>query len=162
MESTTKPLHMPAPKKRSSKTDPPSKKPPKKEVSESKKIQISVAVPALSAVTPELSEEVISEVKSSIFNSINDAELQLALNKWIKENHTESKVVHRDYLLLKGLITEYLDSYILFGYNTEGERIIIQHAENARDQDAVMEFLKAIFIKQQQSNFLDIDSGEEE
>ena len=51
---------------------------------------------------------------------------------------------------------------MLFGYNTEGERIIIQHAENARDRDAVMEFLKTIFIQQQQSNFLDIESDDEE
>jgi hypothetical protein len=40
----------------------------------------------------------------------------------------------------------------------KGNRIIIQNFNNARDRDAVMEFLKTIFIKQQQDSFLD---GEE-
>lgn len=152
---------MPGPRKKPQKTDPPPENSSKKK-SASKRLQISVAMPALSALDEKMSDQVISEVKTNIFNSINDAELQRALDKWIKDNHTESKIHHRDYHLLKSVITEYLDSYVLFGYNTEGERIIIQHAESARDRDAVMEFLKTIFIQQQQSNFLDIESDEEE
>jgi hypothetical protein len=152
---------MPGPRKKPQKTDPPPENSSKKK-SVSKRLQISVAMPTLSALDEKMSDQVISEVKTNIFNSINDAELQRALDKWIKDNHTESKIHHRDYHLLKSVITEYLDSYVLFGYNTEGERIIIQHAENARDRDAVMEFLKTIFIQQQQSNFLDIESDDEE
>jgi hypothetical protein len=152
---------MPGPRKKPQKTDPPPENSSKKK-SASKRLQISVAMPTLSALDEKMSDQVISEVKTNIFNSINDAELQRALDKWIKDNHTESKIHHRDYHLLKSVITEYLDSYVLFGYNTEGERIIIQHAESARDRDAVMEFLKTIFIQQQQSNFLDIESDEEE
>jgi hypothetical protein len=44
---------------------------------------------------------------------------------------------------------------LLFGYNLEDERVIIQKFETARDRDAIMEFLKTIFIKQQTDNFLD-------
>jgi hypothetical protein len=152
---------MPAPRKKPQKKDPPPENSSGKKNS-SKKLQLSVAIPSLSALDEKTTDQVISEVKTNIFNSINDAELQKALDKWIKDNHSESKIIQRDYHLLKSVITEYLDSYVLFGYNTEGERIIIQHAESARDRDAVMEFLKTIFIQQQQSNFLDIESDEEE
>lgn len=152
---------MPGPRKKPQKTDPPPENSSKKKQA-TKRLQISVAMPTLSALDEKMSDQVISEVKTNIFNSINDAELQKALDRWIKDNHTESKILNRDYHLLKSVITEYLDSYVLFGYNTEGERIIIQHAESARDRDAAMEFLKTIFIQQQQSNFLDIESDEEE
>ena len=40
-----------------------------------------------------------------------------------------------------------------------GEKLfeLIQNFKNARDRDAIMEFLKTIFIKQQQDSFLDED-----
>lgn len=148
---------MPAPKKKPSTTN---KDSPKESKPTKNKLQISVAVPCLTGLNEEMTEQVISEVKTNIFNSINDAELQKAIDKWAKENHTETKIVERDYNLLKSVITEYLDSYILFGYNTNGERVIIQHAESARDRDAVMEFLKTIFIQQQHNGFLDIEEGD--
>jgi hypothetical protein len=119
------------------------------------RLQISVAVPALSGLDPDSTAKIIEEVKNNIFNSINDAELQRALDKWTKENRTEQVIVERDFMVLKSVITEYLDSYILFGYNPAGERVIVQHANTPKDRDAVMEFLKTIFIQQQQNNFLD-------
>ena len=126
------------------------------------KLQISVSVPSLSALDEETAARLLSEVKMSISNSINDAELQKVLDKWVSENQNDTHIAQRDYHLLKSVITEYLDSYILFGYNTDGERIIIQHANTARDRDAVMEFLKTIFIQQQQTNFLDGEEGIED
>ena len=83
------------------------------------------------------------------------------MDKWIKDHHTESKIVERDYNILKSIITEYLDSYICIGYSSEGARYIIQHTKSARDRDAIMEFLKTVFIQQQQSNFLDSDDSED-
>jgi hypothetical protein len=146
---------------------PPRKKPTKDisdkkpEMSSSKssrnRLQISVAVPSLSGMDASMAESVMSEVKNNILNSINDAELQRSLDKWIKQNHTDVNIDERDYHLLKSVVTEYLDCFILFGYNTQGERIIIQHANNARDRDAVLEFLKTIFIQQQQTNFLELE-----
>ena len=68
------------------------------------------------------------------------------------------KTKMRDLSVLKTTIMEFLDVFLLFGYDMKGNRIIIQNFNNARDRDAVMEFLKTIFIKQQQDSFLD---GEE-
>lgn len=149
---------MATPKKKIKKEE--TSEPPKE--SKSSKLQISLTVPSLSSLDEKSAEAIAAEVRTNIFNSINDVELQKALDKWIKDNHNKTSIKERDYMLLKSQITEYLDSYILFGYNTEGERIIVQHANSARDRDAVMEFLKNIFVQQQQSNFLDLDDEDED
>lgn len=152
---------MPLPKKnKKDKSEPkkPTTKKPQTPPSASGKLQIAVAVPSLSGVDEATAKQILSEVKDNIYNSINDAELQRALDKWFKDNQSESKIQERDYLLLKSVITEYLDSYILLGYNTNGERILIQHAPAAKDQDAILEFLKNIFIQHQnQYKFLEED-----
>ena len=99
----------------------------------------------------------LEAIREQVFLSINNVELQKSLDMWMKRNIEESKIQSRDLSILKGLITEYLGSYILFGYDIKGDRIIIQNCENAKDRDALMEFLKIIFFKQQNENFLDQD-----
>jgi len=106
----------------------------------------------LSSVNDEVA---MKEVAEKIFGQINNKELEKSLDRWLKENNTRNAIALRDLDLLKSIITEYLDTFIVFGYNVEGERIILQHYTTARDRDAIMEFLKTIFIKQQQDNFLD-------
>lgn len=98
---------------------------------------------------------VMKEVADKIFGEINKKELEKSLDKWLKENNSKNAIAMRDLGLLKSIISEYLDTFIVFGYNIEGERIILQHYTSAKDRDAIMEFLKTIFIKQQQDNFLD-------
>jgi hypothetical protein len=116
--------------------------------------------PALSANICETKPAVkkkfdMQEVAEKVFNEVNRKELEKSLDKWLKDNHTQNAIAMRDLGLLKAIVSEYLDSFIVFGYNLDGERIILQNYEKARDRDAIMEFLKTIFIKQQQENFLD-------
>jgi hypothetical protein len=117
--------------------------------------------PSLSSVEMKSSSEeaALLKIKQNVFDSLNNTELENSIDKWLKENKFETKVAIRDLSVLKSVITEYMDTYILFGYNLKGERIIIQHANTPKDRDANMEFLKTIFLKQQHENFLD---GEEE
>jgi hypothetical protein len=107
---------------------------------------------SLSGTNDEL---VMKQVAEKIFGEINNKELEKSLDRWLKENGNRNSIALRDLDLLKSIITEYLDTFIVFGYNVDGERIILQHYTTARDRDAIMEFLKTIFIKQQQDNFLD-------
>lgn len=116
-------------------------------------------VPSLSSAPTK--EITLSDIREKVFSSINNAELEKALDTWLKDNHTENKVTIRDLGILKTQISEYLDAFITFGYNPKGERIVIQHFKNARDRDAIMEFLKTIFIKQQHENFLDIQNDDD-
>ena len=57
--------------------------------------------------------------------------------------------------ILKGIITEYLDAFLMVAYTPRGERVILQNFKSARDRDAIMEFFKTVFIKQQHENFLE-------
>ena len=117
--------------------------------------------PSLSSVEMKSSSEeaALLKIKQNVFDSLNNTELENSIDKWLKENKFETKIAIRDLSVLNSVITEYMDTYILFGYNLKGERIIIQHANTPKDRDANMEFLKTIFLKQQHENFLD---GEEE
>lgn len=115
-------------------------------------------------VTPQLScdgilinekKDSLEEIQNKIFDEINHIELQKSLFQWEKHFKHKQQVARRDLSLLKDTISEYMGSFLLFGYNLEDDRVIIQKFENARDRDAIMEFLKNIFIKQQTENFLD-------
>jgi hypothetical protein len=119
----------------------------------------NTSVPSLSSTELQSSveEPSLGEIREKVFSSLNNLELEKALDVWLKKNYQDNKVVMRDLTILKSIITEYLDAYILFGYSTQGDRTIIQHFKNAKDRDAMMEFLKTIFLKQQHENFLDID-----
>lgn len=97
----------------------------------------------------------VENTKELTLDNIHNVELEKALNKWLKDNVQENKIISRDLTLLKSIISEYLDSYLLLGYSMEGQRIVIQSFNTAKDKDALMEFLKNIFIQQQQNNFLD-------
>jgi hypothetical protein len=117
------------------------------------------SVPSLSSTPTK--EITLSDIREKVFSSMNNAELEKALDTWLKDNHTENKVSVRDLSILKTQISEYLDAFITFGYNLKGERIVIHHFKNARDRDAIMEFFKTIFIKQQHENFLDIQNDDD-
>lgn len=130
---------------------------PNKKGKKTKKKELSLeVVPSLSSVRVEVREpKSLDEIKANLFAAINNAELEKGLDKWSKEKEFETKVSIRDLNVLKGMITEYLDAFMLIGYNTDGERIVIQHFNSHRDRDAIVEFLKNIFIQQQQNNLLD-------
>ncbi len=102
-----------------------------------------------------MSDADVQELNKKVYAAINNLELQKSLDRFLKENRTQQQTAIRDLGLLKSIITEYLDSFILFGYSIDGERVIIQNFEKSKDRDALMEFLKIIFFKQQQENFLD-------
>jgi hypothetical protein len=114
--------------------------------------------PSLSAIKNRIettSIESEQEVIKKVHDAISNLELQKGIDKWMKDNKKENMLALRDLRILKGIITEYLDAFLVFGYNTNGERIILQNFKNSRDRDAIMEFLKTIFLKQQHENFLD-------
>lgn len=116
-------------------------------------------VPSLSSMEIRESTEqnALERIKNSVFSTINNNELEKALDSWLKNNQTENKIVMRDLSILKSNIMEYLDAFIMLGYDLKGNRVIIQNFKTAKDRDAVMEFFKTVFIKQQQDSFLDGD-----
>lgn len=121
-----------------------------------KKTSRESKMPSLSADFDKKNEKVSLDLTAEkIFNEVNKKELQKSLDRWLKDNQSHNAIAMRDLSLLKSIVAEYLDAFIVFGYTLEGERVILQNYQKARDRDAIMEFLKTIFIKQQQENFLD-------
>ena len=115
----------------------------------------SLSSEKIKTTAKKMSKEEIDVLNKKVFDAINNVELQKSLDRWMKEHGEKNQIALRDLSLLKKMLSEYLDTFLLFGYNTEGERILIQHFSNARDRDAIMEFFKTIFFKQQHENFLD-------
>lgn len=121
-------------------------------------------IPSLSSSKLQIidsEEKTLEQIRDTVFSSINNAELQKSLDVWLKKNLQNDKIVLRDLNILKTLICEYLDTFIVFGYNLQGERVIIQHFKSPKDRDAIMEFFKTVFIRQQHESFLDTE-GEED
>ena len=93
----------------------------------------------------------------NLFEKLNQLELQQALNKWYKSKDLETDIIQRDFEHLNVHINEYLESFLLFGYDLHGRRVLCYSLKSAKDADAVIEFLKKLFIRQQTTDFL---SGE--
>jgi hypothetical protein len=103
----------------------------------------------------KMSKEEIEALNEKVFTAVNNLELQKSLDRWLRENSNQNQIIKRDISILKNTINEYLDTFLVFGYTMEGERIILQHFNTSKDRDAIVEFLKTIFLKQQHENFLD-------
>jgi hypothetical protein len=100
-------------------------------------------------------EDDLKELQQKVFDAVNNLELQKSLDRWLRQESHNTQVVKRDFSMLKDHIAEYLDSFLVLGYTMEGDRVVIQAFKTSKDRDAMVEFLKTIFIKQQNENFLD-------
>ena len=100
-------------------------------------------------------EDDLKELQQKVFDAVNNLELQKSLDRWLRQESQTTQIVKRDFSLLKDHIAEYLDSFLVLGYTMEGERVVMQAFKCSKDRDAMVEFLKTIFIKQQNENFLD-------
>jgi hypothetical protein len=127
----------------------------KKKKSSSKTDNLSLSASEFKNNKNKIDIPSIDDIEKKIFEEINNVELQKSLFRWEKELKNRQQVTRRDFTLLKNSIEEYMNTFILFGYNIDDERVIIQKFDTARDRDAIMEFLKNIFIKQQTENFLE-------
>lgn len=107
-------------------------------------------------ITPtKLTKKQIEDLNDRVYEAVNDLELQKSLDKWLRENTHQNQVIRRDINILKNNICEYLDSFLVLGYTMDGDRIVMQNFKTPKDRDAIVEFLKTVFLKQQHENFLD-------
>jgi hypothetical protein len=100
-------------------------------------------------------EKKLQDLQTKVYDAINNIELQKSIDKFLRQEAHTTQVTKRDFSMLKDIIGEYLDSFLVLGYSMEGSRIVIQSFKSPKDRDAIVEFLKTVFIKQQNENFLD-------
>ena len=77
-----------------------------------------------------------------------------------KKTPPQRKEGQEDYKILHMNISEFLESFITIGYTFDGQRVLIQHYPSPRDRDAMMEFLKNVFINNNSKDVTFLDKDE--
>lgn len=124
---------------------PPRKPRKKKQTNVNSKQEVPVTTPQVTAarvvpLTPEENEQFLKHI-----------------NSFLKKKEPQHRENLSDYKILQSNIGEFLESYITFGYTFTGQRVVIQHYPTPKDKDALLEFLKNIFVANasKDSAFLD-------
>lgn len=94
--------------------------------------------------------EMTDELEQKLYDTLNTAELKKSMDKWLRTVEGKNATIFRDLSILKGINEEYLSSFITLGYTMDGERVILQSYSCPKDKDALMEFLKVVFIQNHQ------------
>jgi len=84
----------------------------------------------------------------------NDEELREMIEKALKDNIREKKTFKNRKELarrISGVISEYLDSYILLGYDFQGRHLDIKAAKTPQQAEALNSFLLKYFAQEAQS-----------
>jgi hypothetical protein len=90
-----------------------------------------------------------------IISALDQKELQQGIDKYFKDKKFDQEINQRDLHHLQDIISEYLNGYMLFGYNQNDERVIIQDFSSPKERDAIMEFFKMVFIRNQGEEFFE-------
>ena len=93
----------------------------------------------------------------------SDKEIEKLLNKFLKkqskefegeitgeitaENRPERKQIQRDVAQLDYIVSEYLQNFIILGYDLEGRKLSLFHAKNEAEKDALLEHLRVTVMK---------------
>lgn len=99
--------------------------------------------------------EMTRSLEQKLYDTLNTVELKKSMDKWLRTAEGKNATIFRDLSILKGINEEYLSSFITLGYTMEGERVVLQSYSCPKDKDALMEFLKNVFIQNHQSSTLD-------
>lgn len=111
-----------------------SKKKPKRVVRKKKTDVMGLsALDSEQSILPEKTKLQVEEVIKQAFLRFYD-------------NATLKQYKVKDLEQLDTVITEYLNTFMLLGYDINGEKVIIMHATNPHDRDALVEHLRTTLL----------------
>lgn len=127
------------------------KKPSKPSTRSSKK---PAKQPNNTATTPTPTATLAASSSERRLSSPEQQQFLAKLNQWLDYNRdSQAELTRRrnletmnDYITLEQTVTEFLDTFLLIGYNLQGQRVIVQHCTNNRDQDALIELVRNIAV----------------
>ena len=107
----------------------------------------------------------ITTASTSPVQTVEQQQFMAKLNQWLSLNKDNQAETNRrrnletlnDYVTLEQTVTEFLDTFLLIGYNLQGQRVIVQHCSNNRDQDALIELVRNIAVIPLNKPFKDED-----
>lgn len=113
--------------------DKPKKKPKKTYRKKKTEVMGLSALDSEQSILPEKTKLQVEEVIKQAFLRFYD-------------NATLKQYKVKDLEQLDTVITEYLDTFMLLGYDINGEKVIITHATNPHDRDALVEHLRTTLL----------------
>jgi hypothetical protein len=116
----------------------------------SKKKVVLDATTGINSLSASNQVQITEDLEQKLFDTLNAAELKKSMDKWLRTAEGKNATIFRDLSILKSINEEYLNSFITLGYTMDGERVILQSYSCPKDKDALMEFLKVIFIQNHQ------------
>ena len=84
------------------------------------------------------------KVQGVLQQSINDVIEQAFMRFYTAENTKRHKL--KDLYHLDTIVEEYLQSYMILGYDINGEKVCITHAKTPAERDSLIEHLRTTFI----------------
>lgn len=98
-------------------------------------------------------EDAFDDIEKKLYDTLNAVELKKSMDRWLKTTEGRQATILRDLGILKGINEEYLDSFLVLGYTMDGERVIMQSYKSPKEKDALMEFLKVVFLQNHHGGF---------
>lgn len=98
-------------------------------------------------------EDAFDDIEKKLYDTLNAVELKKSMDRWLKTTEGRQATILRDLGILKGINEEYLDSFLVLGYTMDGERVIMQSYKSSKEKDALMEFLKVVFLQNHHGGF---------
>lgn len=118
----------------------------------SKKKVVLDATTGINSLSASNQIQITEDLERKLYDTLNAAELKKSMDKWLRTAEGKNATIFRDLSILKSINEEYLNSFITLGYTMDGERVILQSYSCPKDKDALMEFLKVIFIQNHQQS----------
>lgn len=93
---------------------------------------------AINLKMDEIGDPIVKQYIKELFEV--EIKEQLKYNDMIKRRKIDTDQI-------KSLLSEYLDSYIVIGYDIKGARVVFDSAKTDKQMDALIENLRSLFYK---------------
>lgn len=97
--------------------------------------------------TPKSKEEVVPlDIDAETFLNmiLNPKEIRKEIKK--SKSKLRSLENEKNVNVLKSVLSEYLSTFIIMGYDVNGNRIVIKDAETNKDEDSIIELIRYVMM----------------
>ena len=95
----------------------------------------------LNKTAKEIAEFINQTIKKQI-----DKEIEKETIKQTTYASTEKKNAQKDMAVLDSVISEYLQNFMVIGFDLQGNKLTMFHAKNALEKDAILEHLRSVVM----------------
>ena len=87
--------------------------------------------------------------------SLVELDLPSLIEKVLQDEHIQDEIhieatkrlnTEESIKSVKAILSEYFDSFMVLGYDVDGDRLIVKHTKTDRDDDSMLEMLRYVFM----------------